>query len=86
MQKLFTALGWVMIAGGLAGGIATYWLVGSQDIFLSLLARLVERPYEYRGYLAAGAACGVALFGILAGLVYLGLGRIMNLQVAGPTR
>lgn len=80
MQKLFIALGWIIIVGSIAGGVATYFFVGSQDFFLSLLARLVERPFEYRGYLAIGAALSVIVGGVLAGLVYLGMGQILKRQ------
>jgi len=78
MHRLFVVLGWILLAGGLLGGVASYFVVNSQEFVLALLARLVERPFEYRTYLAILTACGFATFGGLIGMLYFGMARLME--------
>ena len=58
MQKLFTAMGWLLIAGGLVGSVLTYTFINSQEFIVALLARVVEQPFEYRTYFALLVAAG----------------------------
>lgn len=78
MQKMFKALGWVTIAGGVLGGILAYVIIGGQDFVVALLARVVEQPFEMRSNLALLCALVVAVVGALLGLVYLGLAEAMS--------
>lgn len=78
MQRFFNALGWILVIGGVAGGVASFLFVDSQEFVLSLLARLVERPFEYRTYLAALTGAGVLTQGCLLGAMYIGIGRILE--------
>ena len=78
MHKIIRALGWVLLIGGVLGGIASYFVVSSQEFVLALLARVVERPFEYRTYLAILMAGGVAAFGGLIGALYFGMARLLE--------
>lgn len=78
MSKLFTVIGWVLIAGGLLGAVAAYSVVGSQDFVVALLARVVEDPFAYRSLAALGTAVMVAVGGCLIGALYLGLGEVLR--------
>jgi hypothetical protein len=78
MQKLFTAVGWLLIAGGLVGSVLTYTLINSQEFVAAILARVVEQPFEYRTYFALLVAGGIALAGCLTGAIYVGLAEILR--------
>ena len=52
MHKMFRSLGLAVIAGGVISGAAAYFFLRSQDFLLALLARVVERPFEYRSLVA----------------------------------
>lgn len=78
MQKLIKAIGWILISGGILGGALAYWIVGTQDFVLALLARIVEDPFAFRSYFAALAAVGVILAGCLAGILYLGIAEVLQ--------
>jgi hypothetical protein len=78
MQKVFTVVGWLLIAGGLVGSVVTYAFINSQDFVVALLARVVEQPFEYRTYIASLAAAGVALCACLTGAIFVGLAEILH--------
>jgi hypothetical protein len=78
MQKFFTIVGWILIAGGLVGSVFTYVFINSQDFIVALLARVIEQPFEYRTYFALLVAVLVALVGCLIGAVYVGLAEILH--------
>ena len=86
MYKIFNLLGWALLAAGLVGGVLSYFVVSSQDFVLALLARVVERPFEYRTYVALLSACGIALAGCLLGLHYLGMARLLEGGNSGDRR
>lgn len=78
MDKILKAIGWLLILGGICGGVFAYWFVGSQDFVLALLARIVEEPFAYRSYFALLAGMGVTLVGCLIGVLYLGLATVLQ--------
>ena len=77
-HKLFSTIGWVLIAGGILGAIMSFWVINSQEFVVALLARIVEEPFAYRQMIAVLAAVIVAVFGGLFGLIYLGLAEVMR--------
>lgn len=78
MHRTLKIIGWLLIVGGFGGGAFAYWLVGSQDFVLALLARIVEEPFAYRSYLALLTAFCVTLVGCLIGILYLGLAAVLQ--------
>jgi hypothetical protein len=78
MDKIMRMVGWLLIVGGICGGAFAFWVVGSQDFVLALLARIVEDPFAYRSYVALLAAVSITLIGCLIGLLYLGLAQVMQ--------
>lgn len=78
MQKIFKAVGWVLITGGVIGAVVAYTVINGQDFVVALLARVVEHPFEMRSNLALLGAVAVAFSGGLLGLVYLGLAEAMG--------
>ena len=78
MNGLLKVLGWILIIGGFVGGIIAYWVVGSQEFVLALLARFVEDPFEYRSYFAVLSSVAILLMGCLMGILYLGLAAILQ--------
>lgn len=78
MHKLFRSLGWVVIAGGLFTGMFAYFFLRSQDFLLALLARVVERPFEYRSFVALLVGVAVVLTGCLVGALFVGIGEILG--------
>ena len=85
MQRLLNILGWVLIIGGIVGGVGAFFFVNTQEFVLALLARLVERPFEYRTYLALLSGGGVLLLGCMIGAIYVGLARILQ-RLSGDIR
>ena len=78
MNKVFSVLGWLLIVGSIAGSVLAYTIVNSQEFVVALLARVVEEPFEYRGYVALLSAAMIALGGCLVGAVYLGLAEVLR--------
>lgn len=83
MNKLFSVLGWLLIAAGLIGSVATYVSVNNQEFVVALLARVVEHPFEYRSYVAMLAAVIVALVGCLFGATYVALAEVLRRRDGG---
>lgn len=78
MPRFLSAVGWTLILGGVAGGVGSFLFIDSQEFVLALMARVVERPFEYRTYLALVTASGVLAQGCLMGVIYLGIARILE--------
>ena len=78
MHKMFRSLGLVMIAGGVISGAFAYFFLRSQDFLLALLARVVERPFEYRSFVAMLAGFALLAAGCLIGALYVGIGEILG--------
>ena len=78
MNRFFTIMGWALIAGGILGGLGSFFFVQSQEFVLALLARVVERPFEYRTYAAVLTGAVVVVQAGLLGTIYLGIGRILE--------
>ena len=78
MHKIFRSLGLVMIAGGVICGMFAYFFLRSQVFLLALLARVVERPFEYRSFVALLAGFALVVAGCLLGALYVGIGEILG--------
>ena len=78
MHKLFRTLGLAMIAGGAISGAFAYFFLRSQDFLLALLARVVERPFEYRSIVSVLTGLALLAVGCLIGALFVGIGEILG--------
>ena len=78
MHKVFGGLGLAMIAGGVISGVFAYFFLRGQDFLLALLARVVERPFEYRSLVAVLIGFALVAVGCLFGTLYVGIGQILG--------
>ena len=78
MRKMFRSLGLAMIAGGVISGVFAYFFLRSQEFLLALLARVVERPFEYRSLVAMLIGFALLAAGCLLGALYVGIGEILG--------
>ena len=78
MQKSFKLMGWGLIGGSVVCSLLVFSVLNRQEFVVALLARVVERPFEYRTYFSALTAATVLVTGCLAGAIYVGIAEILR--------